>query len=108
MFMKAIMATSNVEVKQMEAHKIYETVEKRLKEFAEGNHGIFENMMYGQVLQVYKDLIVESRRICHPDMFAPPYNIKYFGKLDSVGGDLYVFLDGKMDKVYTYVAKILI
>lgn len=92
----------------MQIQKIHEIVEKRFKEFAEGNHGIFENMIYGQVLQVYKDLIVESRRICHPDMFASPYNIKYFGKLDSIEGDLFVFLDGKMDKIYTYVDKIVI
>ena len=92
----------------METHKIYETIEKRLKEFAESNHGIFEHMLYGQILQIYKDTIVEGCRICPLDMFSAPYNIRYFGKLDGVEGDLYVFLDAKMDKVYTYVAKIII
>lgn len=89
-------------------HKIHDIVEKRLKEFIESNHKIFESMLYGQILQVYKDVMVDGHRICHSEMFVSPYNIKYFGKMDGASGDVYVFLNGNMDKIYTYVDKIII
>ena len=92
----------------MQSHKIHEIVENRLKEFVEDNSGIFESMIYGQIIRVHKDASVNGRCISHLDMFASPYNIRYFGKLEGVGGDVYVFLDGKMDKIYTYIDKIII
>lgn len=92
----------------METHKLYETIEKRLKEFVKGNRGIFRSMIYGQIIRVHKNTSVNGHCISHLDMFDPPYDIKYFGKLDGPDGDVYVFLDGKMDKIYTYVDKILI
>lgn len=92
---------------QMKMQKIHEIVEKRLKKFAEDNHGIFENMVYGQILKVYKDTVVNGYCICHLDMFNAPYNVKYFGKLETAKGDLYIFLNGKMDKIYAYNASIV-
>lgn len=92
----------------MQIQKIHEIVEKRFREFADCNRVIFENMMYGQILQVYKDTMVEGNRIRNLDMFGAPYGVKYFGKLDGAEGDFYVFLDRNMDKIYTYNANISI
>lgn len=94
--------------KQMKTHKIHEIVENRLKEFVEDNSGIFESMIYGQIIRVHKDASINGCCISHLDMFAPPYNIKYFGKLDGANGDVYVFLDKRMDKIYTYVDEVII
>jgi len=40
-------------------------------------------------------------------MFNTPYNIRYFGKMEEASGDVYIFLNGKMDKIYTYIDKIV-
>lgn len=82
--------------------KIYKIIDKKFESFINNNRTIFSDMKIGEIVKVNDSEIVKEHFLCSKDMLDAPFNVAYFGKLDSSEGSLLLFFNKEMEKIYSY------
>lgn len=76
-------------------HRIYEIIGIEFKGFVEANYNGLKGMK--------PDTIVPVTTFLHGTYMRDyPFFVKYIGKIVGEGGHMYVFINDKMDKIYSY------
>jgi len=82
---------------QLIPQPIYETISDQFESFIDNNRKWLDVAKYDAVVNL-KD--VSSLACC--SMLAPPFLVAYIGKYNADEGPVYVFLNKKFNKLYSY------
>ena len=84
--------------KAMNKHEAYNIVDNEFESFVKGNQSLLDTMGVGEI----KPLSESNKGVCCLAILRNPWLITYVGKTEGGEGYMYMFLDERMNKVYSY------
>lgn len=86
---------------------IHDIINSEFKSFVNNNRNWLEEMGEGDLVKLNEgDTRIQFNNtgwdLCRVDFLDEPYNLRFVGSRDHGEGKMYEFLDGSMDKIFSY------